>query len=270
MDKTFDVRSSDAWLHENRHLRMDANHASFPDVRRKFHLARYEFARTYCAGKRVLDGACGTGYGSALVGEVASSVIGIDCDKGSVDYANAKYGNDKVSFCRSFVEMTPFEESSFDVVLSFETVEHTLCPAAHMMEIVRLLNPQHGIAVLSIPNKWGLTDHHFLDFDFPMLKALTDRYFSSVDFFYQNPDTHPQFPGIGPFTPSTLCPAQCVVAVCGSPHKEQVVEDRYNFIMNEVYDIAFSRHAEYLTLAYKQNTGLLKRLKYKLQSLVTR
>jgi len=45
------------WLHANRSLRMDANDAMFPEERRQFHRARYEFALDHCRDKRVLDGA---------------------------------------------------------------------------------------------------------------------------------------------------------------------------------------------------------------------
>jgi protein-L-isoaspartate O-methyltransferase len=66
---------------------MDANHPMFPPERRQFHLDRYAFAQDYCAGKTVLDGACGTGYGSALLGERAARVVGIDRSQKSVSYA---------------------------------------------------------------------------------------------------------------------------------------------------------------------------------------
>ena len=139
------------WLHANRSLRMDANDAMFPEERRQFHRARYEFALDHCRDKRVLDGACGTGYGAALIGSVAESVVGIDCAQDAIAYATATYAAPHVSFRTSFVESTPFPDDAFDVVLSFETVEHTLCPRAHLMEIARVLDPS-GVAIVSVPN----------------------------------------------------------------------------------------------------------------------
>ena len=63
------------------------------DVRFADHLPRYKLAQKYCEGKKVLDIACGTGYGSKELAEVASSVIGIDVDKASVELAQKVHKN---------------------------------------------------------------------------------------------------------------------------------------------------------------------------------
>ena len=57
------------------------------------HWHRYAFARRFVAGKRVLDAACGEGYGSALLGEAAASVVGIDIDGPTIAHALTRYGN---------------------------------------------------------------------------------------------------------------------------------------------------------------------------------
>lgn len=257
------------WLGKNRELRMDANVDLFSEERRQFHLARYAFARTWCNDKKVLDGACGTGYGSDILGTVAREVIGIDCSADAIAYASATYGKTHVHFQKSFVESTPFPADSFDVVVSFETVEHTLCPESHMMEVVRLLDPSAGTAILSVPNAWGYTDHHFLDFEMESFHKLITPYFGEISFYYQNPDSHSQAPGIGKLKGSTAQDAQCILAVCSKPQKQQVKDDRNEFIMDEVYRIAFGRHHEYLALAYRQNTSLVRRALNKLQSMVS-
>ena len=257
------------WLQQNQELRMDANVDLFPEERRRFHLARYEFARSWCKGKKVLDGACGTGYGTDILGSVAREVKGIDCSSDAIAYASATYGKAEVSFQKSFVESTPVPADSFDVVVSFETVEHTLCPESHMMEIVRLVEPTSGQAILSVPNAWGLTDHHFLDFDMSSMRNLIAPYFDDIVFYYQNPDSHPRLPGIGPLKSSTAQDAQCILAICSKPQKNKVTEDRNGFIMDEVYRVAFGRHHEYLTLAYRQKTSLARRVLNKLRSIAS-
>ena len=255
------------WLQENRNLRLDANVDLFPEERRRFHLARYEFARSYCQGKQVLDGACGTGYGSNILGDVAREVIGIDCSVDAISYAKASYGKAHVHFQKSFVESTPFPSDSFDVVVSFETVEHTLCPESHIMEMARLLEPTGGLAVLSVPNAWGLTDHHFLDFDMSLLEKIIAPYFGGIRFYYQNPESHPRMPGIGELKSAATQDAQCILAVCSSPQKQNVVADRNTFIMDEIYRVAFGRHHEYLAMAYRQNTSLTRRALNRLRSM---
>jgi 2-polyprenyl-3-methyl-5-hydroxy-6-metoxy-1,4-benzoquinol methylase len=263
------VSDQNVWLSNNESLRMDANSDLFNADRRLFHLDRYEFAKSYCSGKRVLDGACGTGYGSAILSGVAREVIGIDCSIDAILYASEKYANDVVSFQRSFVEMSPFSDASFDVVTSFETVEHTLCPQAHMSEIVRLLSQKTGCAIVSAPNDWGLTDHHFFDFNATMLKELVDQFFSRVSFFYQNPRNSQRMPGIGPLQSEDPADAQCIIAVCEAPKKDNLATNRCEMVMDEIYNNVFSRHQEFLTLSYRQNTSFLKRAMDKLRTITT-
>lgn len=253
------------WLHANQSLRMDANMDIFPEERRKFHIVRYEFAKKYCNKKCVLDGACGTGYGSDILGQVASEVIGIDCSMESIEYANKNYSKPHIKFVHSFVESTAFDPSLFDVIVSFETVEHTLCPVSHMMEVARLLKPSNGIALLSIPNNWGLTDHHFLDFNINLLNEVTKPFFSNIELYYQNPISHKKLPGIGLLASADIEDAQCILAVCSGVKKENVVANRQEHIMDEIYKIAFSRHADYLTLSYRYNTNIAKRIVNKLR-----
>jgi 2-polyprenyl-3-methyl-5-hydroxy-6-metoxy-1,4-benzoquinol methylase len=262
------LENPEAWLQENRNLRLDANHSLFPDDRRAFHLDRYLFAKAYCGGMRVLDGACGTGYGSAILGEVADAVVGIDMSEDAVTYATRTYGRENVQFKKSYVELTPFPASTFDVVVSFETVEHTLCPHAHMLEIARLLTPVHGLAIVSVPNGWGLTGHHFLDFNIDLLKDVTAPNFCAIEFFYQNPASSRQLPGIGPLKSADPSDAQCIIAVCRGPRKDHAAADRHGLIMEEIYRRAFARHADYLTLAYRHNTSLVRRLSNKVHSLL--
>lgn len=266
-----DLAQNADWLKGNQTLRMDANSELFPEDRRQFHLDRYAFAQPYCAGKTVLDAACGTGYGTALLGEVAQQAVGIDCAGDAVDYARGTYAKTHIGFERSFVELTPFADSAFDRIVSFETVEHTLCPRAHMMEIARLLKPQ-GMAILSVPNAWGYTDHHFFDFDLRMLRELTSDFFGRSEFFYQNPRSHPTSPGIGPLSSNgssaTPSQAQCILALCYEPRKERIAADRLGGLMDEIYRNAFERHNAYRGLAYRQNTSLLRRGLNKLRSMM--
>lgn len=254
------------WLQENKTLRMDANSSLFPEDRRKLHLARYEFAVAYVGGLRVLDAACGTGYGTAVLGQAAASAVGIDMEAAAVEYAAQTYGQLHVQFQKSFVEGTPFPQAEFDVVVSFETVEHTLCPASHMREVVRLLKPGTGIAVMSVPNAWGYTDHHFFDFDRQSFAELLAPHFGRVEWFYQNPPSDPVQPGIGPIVTGQER-AHCLVAVCTSPVKAgpSALPTRAEDIMAEIYGHVFTRHRDYLALREAYRTDVWARIGRKLR-----
>jgi SAM-dependent methyltransferase len=119
------------------------------------HWHRYAFARRFVEGKRVLDVACGEGYGTALLGSVAASAIGVDIDMASIDHARATYGDGKkVRFIASSCTGLPLPSASVDVVVSFETIEHIEAAdqLAMLIEFARLLTPA-GLLVISSPNK---------------------------------------------------------------------------------------------------------------------
>lgn len=256
--------SAREWLLANRNLRMDANVEDFPDDRREFHLERYRFAAQFCKSKRVLDGACGTGYGSVLIGEVAQQVVGIDCCADTVDYATQRYQSPHISFQKQHVELTPFESASFDVVVSFETVEHTLCPKRHIWEIARLLKPSSGRAILSVPNRWGLTPYHFFDFDYEMVRGIAATCFEHVTWYYQNSGTRPgrsRVRGIGPLTDVHPDEAECILAVCAGPRREGEQVHRLHTTLDEVYSSAFQRHHEYLEMLRRERKRPLNRLR---------
>lgn len=89
------------------------------------HRFRYILARGFLhPGDTVLDAACGSGYGSETLSQVAKSVIGLDYDPSPVDYANKRFGNDNGRFVLQDLDTWVPEPDSFDVAVSFETIEH--------------------------------------------------------------------------------------------------------------------------------------------------
>src|SRR5437763_4277161 len=88
------------------------------------HLHRYLLARDVCRGKDVLDIACGEGYGSALLAQVARHVIGVDIDCPSIAHAAVEYARANLHYVAGDATRVPLAAASFDVVVSFETLEH--------------------------------------------------------------------------------------------------------------------------------------------------
>ena len=62
------------------------------------HYQRYRFAAAFVEGKKVLDAACGEGYGSSILSEKAKEVTGLDISAETVENANKKYGKENLSF----------------------------------------------------------------------------------------------------------------------------------------------------------------------------
>ncbi|MFC4819468.1 class I SAM-dependent methyltransferase [Dokdonella ginsengisoli] len=117
------------------------------------HWHRYAFARPLAAGKRVLDAACGEGYGSALLADVAADVIGVDVDEATIGHARMRYGaKPRLRYERADATNLPFADKSFDVIVSFETLEHLAAQEELLAGFARVL-ADDGVLVISSPDK---------------------------------------------------------------------------------------------------------------------
>jgi len=159
------------------------------------HLHRYAVALELVEGKTVLDLACGEGYGSALLAGKALSVTGIDIDAATIRAAGQKYHRPNLKFTAAPADATELPSASFDLITSFETIEHVENPQAVLTEMKRLLRPC-GLLIISTPDKKWYTDNRaytnpfhkkefyrdefeaFLNATFSHTKLLDQRYFS--------------------------------------------------------------------------------------------
>ncbi|HEY6836883.1 MAG TPA: class I SAM-dependent methyltransferase [Gaiellaceae bacterium] len=114
------------------------------------HVARYRWATALVAGNRVLDAGCGTGYGSDLLAEAATEVVGVDVDPGA--FADRKPRRSNVSLTVADLRALPDELGRFDAVVCFEVLEHLDDPDPALDGLVRVLAPG-GILVVSSPNR---------------------------------------------------------------------------------------------------------------------
>jgi SAM-dependent methyltransferase len=116
------------------------------------HWHRYALAAPLVSGKRVLDAACGEGYGTSLLARSAASVVGVDVSRDAVAHASERYGAPNVRFLAASVTRLPLADSSVDAVVSFETIEHLAEQREMLAEFRRVLAPS-GILVISSPNR---------------------------------------------------------------------------------------------------------------------
>lgn len=122
------------------------------------HYHRYAFARPLAAGRRVLDAACGEGYGSALLAQTAASVLGLDIAATAVAHARARYGNvPNLRFEEADVTRLDLEPASVDLVVSFETLEHVERQEALVDGFARALTDD-GLLLISSPDKATYSD----------------------------------------------------------------------------------------------------------------
>ncbi len=123
------------------------------------HIARYAVAKNACKGLRVLDIACGEGYGSYLMAARwgAESVLGVDISPEAIGSARKYHSAPNIQFeTISAYDIDKLVESgSFDLIVSLETIEHLDNPAQFLRQI-RRAGSANATFVISCPN-----DHHY-------------------------------------------------------------------------------------------------------------
>ncbi len=120
------------------------------------HVARYEFAKSYCRG-RVLDIACGVGYGIDILldgpqEEKITEIVGLDVCQESIEYAKHMYGFLKATFYQQDIseENLYKKYGTFDTIISMETIEHLQDDYGFIDNLTKLLKDD-GTLIISTP-----------------------------------------------------------------------------------------------------------------------
>jgi ubiquinone/menaquinone biosynthesis C-methylase UbiE len=115
-------------------------------------IERYRFASQYVTDKRVVDLACGTGYGAEMLVHIghATVVHGFDASDVAIVQAAGTYRSPKLRFALGSAENIPLPDASVDVAVSMETFEHLPKPELLLRELRRVLVPG-GILIISTP-----------------------------------------------------------------------------------------------------------------------
>lgn len=154
------------------------------------HLKRYDFVRSIVTGKQVLDVACGVGYGAYHLADVAQRVVGVDIDPQALWYAQQRYHDrSNMAYVQADAGRLPFPAGSFDVVCSFETIEHVPDVHTYLSEIRRVLVPG-GIYYVSTPAAPRSTTsptnpHHVQEWHPADFARLLHTYFPMVNLYSQ-------------------------------------------------------------------------------------
>lgn len=159
------------------------------------HIQRYIFASYRCRDKRVLDVACGCGYGSHILRNYgAEEVVGLDISSSAIEYAIDTYNIQGVNFITGDCLNPPENIGCFDVIVTLETIEHLKDPKAFIKSIKRFLNPK-GILIISAPNALTHTKskipiencYHLNEPTFDELSDWLSPDFATIQYFEQSP-----------------------------------------------------------------------------------
>ena len=150
------------------------------------HLVVYQWIAARAHGRRVVDLACGEGYGSAVLAGSAASVVGVDANPEAFEHARAKYSAPTVRFERDMIETWT---GDVDCVVFLQTIEHVQDPDAVFEHVRELIGPR-GVAYVSTPNVLTLAPKgaersgnpwHVREYKPQEYRALCQRHFGSVD-----------------------------------------------------------------------------------------
>lgn len=157
------------------------------------HWHRYAFALSWAPGRRVLDAACGEGYGAALLARAGATVTALDVSAAALAHARARYGEvPGLAFQQADVtDLSHLPAASFDLIVSFETLEHLDAQDAMLSGFRRLLAPG-GLMLVSTPDRHTYSDltgyrneFHVRELYRDEFESLLERHFGAHRLFGQ-------------------------------------------------------------------------------------
>jgi len=150
------------------------------------HLAVYEWIAARVGGLKVVDMACGEGYGADVLAGAAAEVVGVDANPEAHAHARARYRRPNLRFDRDLVDRW---REPVDAVVFLQTIEHLEDPGATLAHFATLL-PAGGTAYVSTPNLLTLAPRgapksdnpwHVREFRAGEFRALCRRHFGTVE-----------------------------------------------------------------------------------------
>jgi len=141
------------------------------------HQAAYELARAKLGTGRVLDYGCGSGYGVASLARQHPQVVGVDRARPDTSHRG------RVCFVRADLLHPPLAPASFELILSYQVIEHLEDPTPYLRGLSGALAPG-GLAILTTPNilmSDGVNPYHVHEYRADELAGVLRRHFEDVE-----------------------------------------------------------------------------------------
>jgi ubiquinone/menaquinone biosynthesis C-methylase UbiE len=155
------------------------------------HLARYKFIKRSVQGKSILEVGCGIGDGTFELAKCAERVIAVELDRKRLKLAFDFFSHPHINYIIMDGCRLGFKDESFDIVISFEVIEHLEDQERYLSEIRRVLK-NGGMAIISTPNKdiirvEGIPNNpeHVKELNKNEFMYLLEKFFQKVELYAQ-------------------------------------------------------------------------------------
>ena len=233
------------------------------------HTIRYQSIINLIKDKIVLDAATGDGYGANIMSSFALEVYGVDISSETIEHAKKHYKNKNLEYVEASIAKLPFPDAFFDVVVSFETIEHVdeELQKVFLKEIKRVLK-NDGLLIISTPDKKYYSDlydyhneYHVKEFYEKEWNEFISRYFKYTKTFYQRHEvvnliTHEQTASIQNIS-KNLEYGKYLISLCSNQEVSTLEISSYR-IDNGLYDSNISRVFELQKQLNEQNSWALQ------------
>lgn len=155
---------------------------------RLMHLKAYEEVAKRARDRTVLEIGCNTGYGTKLVSNCCRRIIGVDLSLNALRVAATKYADVNIAYLLVDGFKLPFRDGEFDLVISFQVIEHISNYKTYLSELKRVLSPS-GTVIFTTPNArvrldpgmkpWN--EFHVREFIAEELSELLREWFDDVE-----------------------------------------------------------------------------------------
>ena len=157
------------------------------------HEGNYRHVLNACQDKKVLDCGCGDGYGASILSSLAGSVNAVDVSEKSIEEAKRKYVTKNLTFETILPieeKVLPFSDNTFDVIVSFQVIEHVLDDTSYLADIHRVLKPggrfccstpNAKVRLLSFQNPWN--KFHVREYTPDSFREKLDQVFRNTELY---------------------------------------------------------------------------------------
>jgi len=136
------------------------------------------YAQEHGEGCRVLDLGCGSGYGTAELADSLPRIVGLDRIP-----PDANNRRDNIDWVRADLYGNPLQPGSFELIISFQVMEHLEDPHVYLGSIADLLAPG-GMAIITTPNietSDKINPFHVHEYESEELRGALAPYFDQVE-----------------------------------------------------------------------------------------